>query len=157
MADYRLGVGIVLLNHEGKVFVGKRNDMDTAAWQLPQGGIDEGENPNEAVLRELFEETGIKDAEIVAETGDWLCYDFPDWLKEKAFKGKYKGQKQKWFLLKIKDKATPVVDLTVHEPEFSSFMWVEPFLLPNLAVEFKKQVYEQVLEEFAPLIASLRG
>ena len=122
---YRPCVGIMLFNRDGKVFVGKRIDQTVEGWQMPQGGIDKGETPEQAALRELQEEIGTDKAEIIAEMEDWVTYDLPAHLVGVAFHGKYRGQRQKWFAMRFTGKDGDI-DLTAHEPEFSAFQWVEP-------------------------------
>ena len=147
---YRPCVGIMLFNADGKVFVGKRIDQTVEGWQMPQGGIDKGETPRQAALRELQEEVGTGKAEIIAEMDDWVTYDLPEHLVGVAFKGKYKGQRQKWFALRFTGSDSDI-DLTAHEPEFSAFQWVSLEALPALIVPFKRQTYQQVIAAFAPL------
>jgi putative (di)nucleoside polyphosphate hydrolase len=147
---YRPAVGVMLLNRQGLVFVGKRIDQTVEGWQMPQGGIDKGETPKQAVLRELLEEVGTDKAEIIAEMDDWVTYDLPEHLIGVAFHGKYKGQKQKWFALRFTGDDADI-DLTAHEPEFSSFQWVDMEGLPDLIVPFKRDTYRQVLAAFRPL------
>jgi putative (di)nucleoside polyphosphate hydrolase len=147
---YRPCVGIMLLNRDGKVFVGKRIDQTVEGWQMPQGGIDKGETPKQAVLRELKEEVGTDKAEIIAEMDDWVTYDLPEHLIGIAFHGKYRGQKQKWFALRFAGEDADI-DLTSHEPEFSSFQWVDMEKLPGLIVPFKRDTYKQVIAAFQPL------
>ena len=141
---YRPCVGIMLLNQDGKVFVGKRLDQTVEGWQMPQGGIDKGEEPREAALRELQEEVGTDKAEIIGEMDGWVTYDLPEHLIGVAFKGKYKGQKQKWFAMRFTGKDSDI-DLTTHEPEFSDFRWVDVKELPDLIVPFKRDSYKQVV------------
>jgi putative (di)nucleoside polyphosphate hydrolase len=141
---YRPCVGIMLFNADGKVFVGNRLDQTVESWQMPQGGIDKGETPKEAVLRELKEEIGTKKAEIIAEMDDWVTYDLPEHLVGIAFHGKYKGQRQKWFALRFTGKESDI-DLTVHDPEFSSYRWVSLEELPDLIVPFKRETYQAVI------------
>ncbi|HUE64855.1 MAG TPA: RNA pyrophosphohydrolase [Rhizomicrobium sp.] len=147
---YRPCVGIMLLNPEGKVFVGKRIDQTVEGWQMPQGGIDKGETPRQAVMRELLEEVGTDKAEIVAEMDAWVTYDLPEHLIGVAFHGKYRGQKQKWFALRFTGRDADI-NLTSHEPEFSSFQWVDMDKLPELIVPFKRGTYKQVIAAFRPL------
>jgi putative (di)nucleoside polyphosphate hydrolase len=117
------------------------------AWQMPQGGIDAGETPMQAALRELREETGTDKAEIIAETRDWLSYDLPDPIRATAWGGRYRGQKQKWFLMRFEGNDIDI-DLTCHEAEFDAWRWVMPAELPRLIVDFKRPVYVALLEEF---------
>jgi len=117
------------------------------AWQMPQGGIDADETPMQAALRELREETGTDKAEIIAETRDWLSYDLPDPIRATAWGGRYRGQKQKWFLMRFEGNDIDI-DLTRHEAEFDAWRWVEPTELPGLIVDFKRPVYVALLEEF---------
>lgn len=151
---YRPNVGLMLLNRRtGQVFVACRLDTP-GAWQMPQGGIDEGETPREAALRELEEEIGTAKAEIIAESAQWLTYDLPADLVGKVWKGRYRGQKQKWFLLRFlgKDKD---IDIQTKHPEFSCWKWVDIEELPKLIVPFKRPIYEALVEEFRPLVRSL--
>jgi putative (di)nucleoside polyphosphate hydrolase len=141
---YRPCVGIMLFNADGKVFVGNRLDQTVESWQMPQGGIDKGETPKEAVLRELKEEIGTKKADIIAEMDDWVTYDLPAHLVGIAFHGKYKGQRQKWFALRFTGKDSDI-DLTAHDPEFSSYRWVTLQELPDLIVPFKRETYKSVI------------
>jgi putative (di)nucleoside polyphosphate hydrolase len=147
---YRPCVGAMLLNAEGKVFVGRRIDQTVESWQMPQGGIDAGETPQEAVLRELKEETGTGKAEIVRAHPDWLAYDLPPHLIGVALHGKYRGQKQKWFALRFTGKDSDI-DLRTHEPEFAAWRWVTMDELPKLIVPFKRDIYKKVVAAFADL------
>ena len=147
---YRPCVGIMLLNREGKVFVGKRIDQTVEGWQMPQGGIDKGETPIQAAKRELLEETGIDKAEVIAEMDEWVTYDLPEHLIGVAFHGKYRGQKQKWFALRFTGEDGDI-NLTAHEPEFSSFQWVEMDRLAGLIVPFKRNTYKAVIAAFQNL------
>jgi putative (di)nucleoside polyphosphate hydrolase len=141
---YRPCVGIMLFNRDGKVFVGKRIDQTVEGWQMPQGGIDKGESPKQAALRELKEEVGTDKAEIISEMEDWITYDLPKHLIGVAFHGKYRGQKQKWFALRFTGEDGDI-DLTTHEPEFSAFRWVDLQTLPSLIVPFKRDTYKAVI------------
>jgi putative (di)nucleoside polyphosphate hydrolase len=141
---YRPCVGIMLFNKDGKVFVGKRIDQSVEGWQMPQGGIDKGESPKQAALRELQEEVGTDKAEIMAVMEDWVTYDLPEHLIGVAFHGKYRGQKQKWFALRFTGEDSDI-DLTSHEPEFSDFKWVDLKTLPSLIVPFKRDTYKTVI------------
>jgi len=147
---YRKNVGIVLMNRDGRIFAGQRIDNPGAAWQMPQGGIDAGEKPREAALRELFEETGVRAdlVEKIAKTEDWVTYDLPDELIGNIWGGKYRGQKQKWFLFRFNGEDSDVNIATEH-PEFSVWQWMEPAEVVEKIVPFKRAVYEQVFEIFA--------
>jgi putative (di)nucleoside polyphosphate hydrolase len=147
---YRPCVGIMLFNKDGKVFVGKRIDQTVEGWQMPQGGIDDGETPRQAVLRELGEEVGTDKAEIIGEMDDWLTYDLPEHLIGVAFHGKYRGQRQKWFALRFTGKDSDI-DLTAHDPEFSAYQWATLEDLPGLIVPFKRETYKAVIAAFAAL------
>jgi putative (di)nucleoside polyphosphate hydrolase len=146
---YRPAAGIMLLNRDGKVFVGQRLDSTLEAWQMPQGGLDEGEDPVDGAYRELEEETGIARAlvEIIARAPDELTYDLPDDLVGKMWKGRWRGQRQTWFLARfLGDDAD--VDIATGDPEFRAWKWAEPAELPAMIVPFKKQLYADVLEAF---------
>jgi putative (di)nucleoside polyphosphate hydrolase len=151
---YRPCVGIMLLNPAGEAFVGRRIGMPTglSAWQMPQGGIDPGETPREAALRELAEETGTAKAEIIAETAAWYHYDLPPELGGGPWGGRFRGQRQKWFAMRFTG-TNADIDLATENPEFDAWKWVAPSRLPELIVEFKRAVYEAVLKEFQPVIA----
>ena len=149
--SYRPCVGTMLVNAEGKVFVGKRIDnREGDWWQMPQGGVDDGEDMDAAMLRELGEETGLEAAhiEIVCTLGEELRYDLPDELQGKLWGGRYKGQRQTWYLVRMTG-SDEDIDLEAHEhPEFCEWKWIEPDLLPELIVPFKKPIYEAVVEGF---------
>jgi putative (di)nucleoside polyphosphate hydrolase len=147
---YRPCVGIMLFNPDGKVFVGKRIDQTVESWQMPQGGIDKGETPKEAALRELQEEVGTAKAKIMAEMDGWVTYDLPEHLIGVALHGKYKGQRQKWFALRFTGQEADI-DLTAHDPEFSAYRWVSLEELPDLIVPFKREIYKQVIAAFRNL------
>ena len=151
---YRPCVGIVLMNGDGLVFGGQRIDTPGPAWQMPQGGIDKGEEPGDAALRELAEETGVgpRDVTALAETADWLRYDLPLELVPKIWKGRYRGQTQKWFALRL-DGADTAIDIAQPHPEFSRWQWMTASALTEAAVPFKRAVYDAVFREFAPLLA----
>lgn len=147
---YRPCAGLMILNADGKVFVGQRIDAEVEAWQMPQGGIDDGEDAESAALRELGEETGIDrdKVELIAVAPEELFYDLPDELVGKVWKGKWRGQRQRWFLYRFLGSDSDIDIATVH-PEFKAWTWVEPATLPEVIVAFKKPLYEQVLEAFA--------
>jgi putative (di)nucleoside polyphosphate hydrolase len=147
---YRPCVGIMLFNPDGKVFVGKRIDQTVESWQMPQGGIDKGETPKEAALRELQEEVGTAKAKIIGEMDDWVTYDLPEHLIGVALHGKYKGQRQKWFALRFTGQEADI-DLAAHDPEFSAYRWVSLEELPELIVPFKREIYKQVIAAFRNL------
>tara|TARA_A100001011_G_scaffold357606_2_gene402628 strand:- start:699 stop:1172 length:474 start_codon:yes stop_codon:yes gene_type:complete len=140
----RLGVGVVVLNKENKVFVGKRKDNPIDKWQMPQGGVDEGEDLISAMKRELSEETGIKNITLLKEVEGWSEYELPDYLLGKIWKGKYRGQKQKWFIVRFVGKDNEI-NLETKNPEFIEWQWVEIDSLPGVIVEFKKKVYENLV------------
>jgi putative (di)nucleoside polyphosphate hydrolase len=146
---YRPAAGVMLLNREGKVFVAQRLDSTLEAWQMPQGGLDEGEEPLEGALRELEEETGIgeKHVEILASAPDELYYDLPEDLVGKLWKGKWRGQRQSWFLGRFTGTDEDVNIQTAH-PEFRAWRWADPEELPAMIVPFKRKLYEDVLEAF---------
>ena len=152
---YRPCVGAVLFNRDGLVWVGKRipksGDNFVDAWQMPQGGVDKGEDPAEAVFRELREETGIDAAEIIAETATWLTYELPDHLRGISWGGKYRGQKQKWYGLRYLGEDRDFDLNTYDKPEFSSWRWVRLEEVLGLIVPFKHDVYKQLVSEFRHL------
>ena len=154
---YRPCVGIMVLNRAGDAFIGRRIDgpehIDEAhLWQMPQGGIDRGEEPWRAALRELREETSISSVERLGEVGDWLTYDIPPEILGQAWKGKYRGQTQKWFAVRFTGEETEI-DVEhpdgAHQAEFSGWRWEPMQNVPELVVPFKRQVYERVVKEFA--------
>ena len=153
---YRPCVGVMLLNPRGDVFVGQRIDTSVEAWQMPQGGIDDGEAPEVAAFRELEEEIGTAKARILAESRDWLNYDLPDHLIGKVWKGKYKGQRQKWYAMRFEGDDSDIVLETRH-PEFNAWRWMKAEDLPQVIVPFKAALYTRILDEFLPVVKSLRG
>ena len=146
---YRPCVGVMLMNAEGHLFAGQRIDWDEPAWQMPQGGIDDGETPQEAALRELWEETGVTAdlVEVIAQTPDWLTYDLPQEIVAKTWKGRYRGQKQKWVLMRFLGRDDQVRIDTKH-PEFSHWKWMAPDAVIAAIVPFKRDVYAQALTAF---------
>jgi putative (di)nucleoside polyphosphate hydrolase len=162
--NYRPCVGIMLINAEGLVFVGRRKskrgpDVSPLAheWQMPQGGIDEGETPYKAALRELREETNVSSAEFLAEAPNWLSYDLPYDAARRSWKGRFRGQTQKWFALRFTGNESEI-DIDApgggkHKAEFDAWRWERLENLPDLIVPFKRQVYEAVCAQFAPLAA----
>ena len=148
---YRPCVGIMLINQENRIFAGQRIDTKLEAWQMPQGGIDEGESVEEAAFRELREETGIEQARLLAEHPDWLDYDIPQALADKLWQGRFRGQTQKWVAMRFTGSDDDIT-IATEEPEFDAWRWVDPGQLTSLAVPFKRPVYASVLVEFAPLL-----
>ncbi|MBL6946094.1 MAG: RNA pyrophosphohydrolase [Rhodospirillales bacterium] len=147
---YRKCVGAVLINRAGLVFVGERIDIAEPSWQLPQGGVNKGEKPRKAMKRELAEEIGVTKIKIVAECADWLCYDFPKELIGKAWGGRFRGQKQKWFAMRFSGKDADIDLNASNHPEFRSWQWVPIDRVPELIVAFKRPVYETIVDEFRP-------
>ena len=156
---YRPCVGLAVFNREGLVFLGRRRVGAEAsnshqAWQMPQGGIDPGETPLQAALRELYEETNIRSVSLLGEAEDWFCYDLPVPLAGQAWKGRYRGQTQKWFAFRFEGGESEI-DVSKpgggrHKPEFSGWRWERLERVPELIIPFKRQVYERVVEAFAP-------
>ena len=147
---YRLNVGIMIINHDGLVFVGQRRDNHSDAWQMPQGGIDDGENPKEAALRELHEETGIPAnlVQVLEVSENWISYDLPKDLISQLWGGRFRGQKQKWYLMRFLG-SDAEVNIQTETPEFSAWKWIPPDALVENIVPFKKSVYQKVLSEFS--------
>ncbi|MFV9875207.1 MAG: RNA pyrophosphohydrolase [Rickettsiales endosymbiont of Dermacentor nuttalli] len=150
---YRPGVGIMILNNQKQVLVGKRIDK-LNAWQMPQGGIDEGESPKKAAMRELLEEIGTNNVEFIAESKEWFYYNVPKYLIPKLWNGQYKGQKQKWFLCKFLGQDSEITLDTEH-PEFIEWQWVELSELPPIIVPFKQKLYYKIIKEFQNKIYNL--
>jgi len=148
---YRPCVGIFLLNNDGLVFAGRRIDSRAEAWQMPQGGIDAGESPLQACMREMREEIGTNTAELVSQHDDWLYYDIPLPLADRLWQGRYKGQKQKWMALRFTGDDADI-NIATEEPEFCEWKWLSPHDLVDLAVPFKRDVYQNVLAAFAPYL-----
>lgn len=148
----RQGVGIMLLNRAGYVFVGQRCDVVHAAWQMPQGGIDPGETPHAAALREMREELGTANADVIISTHNWLSYELPPELLERIPAPRWRGQTQQWFLMRFRG-ADDEIDVATEHPEFSAWKWVPPDYLLDLIVPFKRELYRRVLTEFAPYLS----
>ena len=142
----RSGVGVIILNSENKVFVGKRKDNPIDKWQMPQGGVDKNEDLYSAMRRELYEETSITSFKLIREIERWLTYELPANLKGKIWKGKFRGQKQKWYILRFTgdDKE---INVKTKNPEFIDWKWIKIEELPQSIVDFKKKVYEDLVEE----------
>ena len=158
---YRPCAGMMVLNRAGLVFVGRRTDgpehVDlTHVWQMPQGGIDEDEDPYKAALRELYEETSIRSVQKLGEIADWLTYDLPSEVVKTAWGGKYRGQKQKWFLCRFTGADGDIALDRHHHPEFRAWRWIDPEELPGLIVSFKRAIYEAVLEAFRPQLTAFK-
>jgi putative (di)nucleoside polyphosphate hydrolase len=160
---YRLCVGVALFNRDGKVWVGRRSDEDAEGegkghwWQMPQGGLDDGEDPLEAARRELYEETSVAHASLIAEAPDWLAYDLPAELVPTSWNGRYRGQKQRWFAFRF-DGPDSEIDVLApgggkHQAEFTEWRWEALERLPALIVPFKRGVYEQVIRAFRHIAA----
>ena len=147
----RTGVGVILLNQENKVFVGKRKDNPIDKWQMPQGGVDKGEDFLSAMKRELYEETSIKNIEILKEINGFFQYELPKNLVGIIWKGKYRGQRQKWFIVKFIGN-NKEINLNTKQQEFIDWKWIAPEKLPEVIVEFKKDVYIQLLKEIKKII-----
>lgn len=163
---YRLCVGLAVFNPGGLVFVGRRNvGLETGnaagAWQMPQGGIDPGEKPIEAAIRELYEETNIRSVSLLGEADDWYCYDLPAPVAGQAWKGRYRGQNQRWFAFRFNGDESEINVRRPgggrHKPEFSDWRWESLERVPDLIVPFKRDVYEKVVAAFAPLVSPTRN
>ncbi|MGF1609579.1 MAG: RNA pyrophosphohydrolase [Kiloniellales bacterium] len=152
---YRRGVGIMLLNRQGQVFAGRRSDTRAQAWQMPQGGIDEGEAPKEAAFRGLEEEVGTRRAEILAESARWYSYDLPPSLVPRVWGGRYRGQTQKWFAMRFVGDDSEI-DIATADAEFTAWRWVALPELPGLIVPFKRPLYRDLIAEFGHLAASAK-
>ena len=147
----RVGVGVIILNNKNQVFVGKRKDNPVNKWQMPQGGVDAGENFVTAMKRELFEETGIKNIQILKEIEGTFEYELPKNLLGIIWKGKFRGQKQKWFISRfIGDDSE--INIKTEQPEFIEWKWIDMNELPNVIVDFKKEVYEKILKKLKKFI-----
>ncbi|MGI9461980.1 MAG: RNA pyrophosphohydrolase [Alphaproteobacteria bacterium] len=151
---YRFGVGVMLFNYQGLIFAGERKKISNA-WQMPQGGIDKGETPYQAMLRELYEETGIRQQhiEIIKQTEDWLHYDLPPNIQRRLWQGKYIGQKQKWYLCRFVGRDEDV-NIKAHRPcEFIEWNWLATDDLMSMAVDFKQELYKKIFTRFMPEMA----
>jgi len=150
---YRSGVGVLLINQNKKIFVGKRIDNQSDSWQMPQGGIDVGEDEDVAMFRELQEETGISSqfVKIIKKSDNYFYYDLPYKLQKKFWGGKYLGQRQRWYLLKFLGDDLNI-NITTQEPEFSEWKWVDKADLINLIVNFKRELYQQIISEFTDFL-----
>ena len=147
----RKGVGVILLNHENKVFVAKRIDNPKNFWQMPQGGVDKNEDYLNAALRELKEETSIKTVDLIKEIDEMTTYELPKHLLGIIWKGKYRGQKQKWFLMKFKGKENEI-NLNTSHPEFLEWKWIDIDQITDLVVKFKLDVYKKIKEKVKTII-----
>ena len=147
----RLGVGIVLLNSDNKVFVGKRIDNSVNFWQMPQGGVDDNENLLYAANRELKEETGVKSTKLIKEIDNWLIYELPKNLLGKIWKGKYRGQKQKWFIMRFVGDEEEI-NIKTKNAEFKEWKWIDVNQLLNVVVRFKHDVYKTIVKELNILL-----
>ncbi|SDE41681.1 putative (di)nucleoside polyphosphate hydrolase [Salipiger thiooxidans] len=151
---YRPCVGVMLVNAANEVFVGQRIDSEIPAWQMPQGGVDKGEAPRDAALRELWEETGVISdlVTVEAESPEWYPYDLPHDIVPRIWKGRFRGQEQKWFLLRFHG-TDEQVNIETHHPEFSTWRWLAPSEVVGQIVPFKRAVYERVLADFAEYLS----
>tara|TARA_B100001559_G_scaffold14525_1_gene12403 strand:- start:683 stop:1153 length:471 start_codon:yes stop_codon:yes gene_type:complete len=147
----RIGVGAIVLNQKNKIFVGKRKDNPVDKWQMPQGGVDKNENFLTAMKRELHEETSIKNIQIIKELDGWFHYELPKNLLGIIWKGKFRGQKQKWFVVRFNGEESEI-NLKTKHPEFIEWKWIEMDDLPSVIVDFKKDVYEKLLIELKKFI-----
>jgi|TARA_B100001094_G_C17783402_1_gene600854 putative (di)nucleoside polyphosphate hydrolase len=140
----RIGVGAIILNNENKVLVGKRKDNPIDKWQMPQGGVEKNEDYVDAMKRELFEETSVTSIKILKEFDEWLEYELPNNLVGIIWKGKFRGQKQKWFISRFTGNDSEI-NIKTNHPEFIDWKWVEMNELPNIIVDFKKDIYKKIL------------
>ncbi len=149
---YRPGVGIMLFNDDNQVFVARRIDATSEAWQMPQGGIDPGEEPLVTAFRELKEEIGTDKATLLGESREWLTYDLPDVLVPKIWGGRFRGQRQKWFAMRFAGVHADI-DINTPHPEFCEWKWISMQDLPDIIVPFKRDMYQALVDEFSPLVA----
>jgi len=152
LKPYRNCVGLLVLNKNGDVFIGKRIDSNLNAWQMPQGGIEADEDPKTAGIREMEEEIGTKNAELIGEMSEWLNYDIPENLSHRLWNGKYKGQTQKWLAFKFLGDDSEI-NIKTKVPEFKEWKWENHKNLPSLAVPFKRDIYKKVIKEFEELFS----
>lgn len=154
---YRPCVGVMLINASGEIFAGQRIDTEAPAWQMPQGGIDPGESPRDAALRELREEIGVDPArvEIIAETPDWLTYDIPPAMVPNIWGGCFRGQKQRWFLMRFHGRDDEIDIARAPHPEFSAWRWIDAETMLAEIVPFKRAIYAQVIDAFRPHLRPL--
>lgn len=152
---YRPGVGLMVLSSEGLIFVARRIDMPSEAWQMPQGGIDKGETPAQAAIREFREEAGTDKVEIIAESAEWLSYDLPEKLLPQLWGGRFRGQTQKWFVVRFTG-TDDDIDIDTEHPEFLEWKWVELETIPDLIVPFKRRLYEDLVTEFGPIVRAIK-
>lgn len=156
---YRPCVGVMLINTSGLVWMGRRTDQPDEEgqgqwWQMPQGGIDAGEDPRQSAARELYEETGVRSVSFLSEAPEWYCYDLPPHLVGTAWGGRYRGQKQRWFAFRFVGQDSEIdIAAPGHKPEFDRWRWVGIDEVTSLIVPFKRRVYERVVEVFRPLVA----
>jgi len=148
---YRKCVGLMVINRDNQVFVGQRVDQTAEAWQMPQGGIDEGEDPQTAALRELEEEIGTANVEIIAESDDWIPYDLPEDIADKVWKGRFRGQTQKWFVLRFLGPDREI-NIDTDHPEFNEWKWCDFNDLETYIVPFKRQIYRKVMAQFEAVV-----
>ena len=152
LKPYRNCVGLLVINKNGDVFIGKRIDSNLNAWQMPQGGIEADEDPKTAGIREMEEEIGTKNAELIGEMSEWLNYDIPENLSHRLWNGKYRGQTQKWLAFKFLGNDSEI-NIKTKDPEFKEWKWEKHTNLPRLAVPFKRDIYKKVIKEFEKLFS----
>jgi putative (di)nucleoside polyphosphate hydrolase len=150
---YRLGVGMMIIDNQNRVFVAKRIDAKTGGWQMPQGGINVGETPSAAAMREMLEEIGSDKGYIISETKNWYSYDIPDFLIPKLWGGNFRGQKQKWFLIRFTG-TNKDININTLKPEFEAWSWRNLDELLPIIISFKRKLYRAVIKEFNPMIKS---
>ncbi len=153
---WRPAVGLMILNPKGQVLVARRIDMPSEAWQMPQGGIDDAESPETAAFREMREEIGTDKAEIIATSDDWLTYDLPAELVNTLWGGKYRGQRQKWFVLRFTG-TDDDIDINTEQPEFLDWKWAEIETIPDLIVPFKRDLYRELVARFGDLARGIKA